>query len=130
MLFPVVFIGQLAVRELHGLAFGHEHDFNCILAWCVYGRGSAAGLCFLFSHSCSYSNSAFATGCGDSGPSPKSVPSIVLPFSAAPTSVPTISLARRIVPLFSASIAFPIASYSPLPIVPPTPPPPFPTPSL
>ena len=48
-------------------------------------------------HTC-YSNSAFATGCGAVGPSPKSVSSIFLPFSVDETAVSIINSASRVVP--------------------------------
>src|SRR5437667_151463 len=108
LLFAMVFVGQLAVLELYGLAFGHEHDFNRVLAGCI-NNSRRTGLCFLFSHSCSYSNSAFATGCGASGPSPTSAPSIVLPFKAVDTALSIISSARCVVPSLSASMALRIA---------------------
>src|ERR1700685_4159548 len=56
-----------------------------------------------------YSNSAFAMGCGAVGPSPRSVSSIFLPFSAVETAVSIIISANRIVPWFSVSIALRIA---------------------
>src|SRR5947207_1106666 len=108
LFFAMVLVGQLAVLELHRLASWHEHDFHRVLARCFDGR-RRAGLCLLFSHSCSYSNSAFATGCGASGPSPISVPSIVLPFKTVDTAVSIISSARCVVPSLSASMAFRIA---------------------
>src|SRR5205809_1103885 len=90
LLFAMVFVGQLAVLELHGLASRHEHNFHRVLAACI-NNSSPAALCFFFCHQCSYSNSAFATGCGASGPSPTSAPSIVLPFKAVDTAVSIIS---------------------------------------
>src|SRR6266567_1307692 len=108
LLFAMVFVGQLAVLELHRLASRHEHNFHGVLAGCI-NNSRPAGLCFLFSHSCSYSNSAFATGCGASGPSPTSAPSIVLPFKTVDTAVSIISSARCVVPSLSASMAFRIA---------------------
>ena len=48
----VIFVGQLAVLELHGLAFGQECDLHRVFAGRVFGRG-AGSLCFFFCHTCS-----------------------------------------------------------------------------
>ena len=110
----VIFVGQFAVLELHGLAFGQKRDltvFSC------FRRGRLRSMCrllvfFLLTFTRSsvslcvpcvalplrrsrltcrgrrrdtrryYSNSAFAMGCGAVGPSPRSVSSMFLPFSA------------------------------------------------
>src|SRR5204863_2685639 len=112
----------LAVFKLHGLAVGQEGDLHGVFAGGVFGQG-AGSLCLFFCHTCSllcvlrvfrgqfkifnhrghtghggYSNSALAMGCGAVGPSPRSVSSMVLPFSAEDTAVSIISSARRIVP--------------------------------
>src|ERR1700739_1196933 len=114
----MILIGQLAVLELHGLAFGQERDLNRVFAGSFFSR-HAGSLCFFFCHfqpqslviklKFVHSNSAFAIGCGAVGPSPKSVSSMFLPFSAEETALSIINSANRVVPWFKASMALRIA---------------------
>src|ERR1700733_16150480 len=60
----VVFVGQLAVLILHGLALGQECDLHHIFAGCFFGNGSSA-LVFIFFHNCSsdvFSSSRLLSG--------------------------------------------------------------------
>src|ERR1700722_7253245 len=129
----MIFIRQFAVLELNRLALGQKRDLYRVFAGSIIGQ-SASSLCLFFCHDCScispcaslcflwlgfenlnhrghrgYSNSAFAMGCGAVGPSPRSVSSMFLPFSAVETAVSIIISANRIVPWFSGSIALRIA---------------------
>src|SRR5579872_3027332 len=52
LLFPMIFVRQLAVLESDGLAFGQECYLHGVLARSFLGNCSGA-LCFLFSHCCS-----------------------------------------------------------------------------
>jgi len=118
LFFAVVFVRQLAVLELHHLTFGQEGDLDRIFAGSFFGgRPGALGF-FLVTFFCSrkssnwqlafgqlliancssYSNSAFAMGCGAVGPSPMSASSMVLPFSTVETALSIISSASRVVP--------------------------------
>src|SRR5579859_525986 len=49
LLFAVIFVGKLAMLELHRLAFGQEGDLHCVFSGAVYGSGSGA-LRFFFGH--------------------------------------------------------------------------------
>src|SRR5271154_1736087 len=129
--FAMVFVGQFAVLELHRLALGQKRDRHRVFAGSFHCCRSPALRLFFF-HTDSpalyfsasfvfrerrtandewlpHSNSALATGCGASGPSPISASAIVLPFSAVETAVSIISSARRIVPWLSASMDLRIA---------------------
>src|ERR1700688_449312 len=52
LLLAVIFVGQLSILELHGLAFGQEGDLYCVFAGSVFGQ-RASSLCLFFSHTCS-----------------------------------------------------------------------------